>query len=146
MIEFYDINNFLCNHTLPNDFIVEFNNCTLKFIKKFVGLLDCSNTTLIFNSCNFITDNNILIPDVIFGSNSNNVKLILKDCLYNGNPIDNTVRLSTIEKKIVCIKRGSTEERPFYVEDDFVYYDSTLKKKILWNGTAWVNLDGTELS
>jgi hypothetical protein len=25
------------------------------------------------------------------------------------------------------------------------YYDSTLKKKILWNGTAWTNLDGTSL-
>ena len=27
-----------------------------------------------------------------------------------------------------------------------VIYDSTLKKCILWNGTAWVNLDGTALS
>ena len=31
----------------------------------------------------------------------------------------------------------------------FVYkveiYDFTLKEKILWNGTAWVNLDGTSL-
>lgn len=30
--------------------------------------------------------------------------------------------------------------------DGFEYYDTTLKKKILWNGTAWVNLDGTELA
>jgi hypothetical protein len=27
-----------------------------------------------------------------------------------------------------------------------VIYDSTLAKLILWNGTAWVNLDGTPLS
>ena len=27
-----------------------------------------------------------------------------------------------------------------------VIYDSTLGKLILWNGTAWVNLDGTALS
>ena len=140
------INNFVCSHPLPNDFIVEFNNCTFKFIKGNSALLACSNTTLLFNTCNFITDNNILIPYRVFNNSSNNVKLILKDCLYNGNPIDNTVRLSDIEKKIVCIKRGSTEERPFYVEDDFVYYDTTLNKYIRWNGNIWVNLDGTELA
>lgn len=27
-----------------------------------------------------------------------------------------------------------------------VIYDSDLKKTILWNGTTWVNLDGTALS
>ena len=26
------------------------------------------------------------------------------------------------------------------------YYDSTLKKYVLWNGTAWTNLDGTALA
>ena len=26
------------------------------------------------------------------------------------------------------------------------YYDTTLKKYVLWNGTAWTNLDGTALS
>ena len=31
-------------------------------------------------------------------------------------------------------------------DEGFEYYDTTLKKKILWNGTAWVNLDGTELA
>lgn len=44
--------------------------------------------------------------------------------------------------------RGTTEQRPTPTASDegFEYYDSTLKKKILWNGTKWVNLDGTELS
>lgn len=43
--------------------------------------------------------------------------------------------------------RGTTEQRPTpTVKDEgFEYYDSTLKKKILWNGTKWVNIDGTEL-
>ena len=27
-----------------------------------------------------------------------------------------------------------------------IVYDSTLKKGKLWNGTAWVNLDGTALA
>ena len=30
--------------------------------------------------------------------------------------------------------------------EGFEYYDSTLKKKILWNGTEWTNLDGSALS
>lgn len=28
----------------------------------------------------------------------------------------------------------------------FLYYDTTLNKYIVWNGTAWVNIDGTNLS
>ena len=30
-------------------------------------------------------------------------------------------------------------------DDGFTIYDTALKKKILWNGTAWVNMDGTAL-
>lgn len=44
--------------------------------------------------------------------------------------------------------KGSTQQRPELTSTDegCEYYDSTLKKKILWNGTAWVNIDGTALS
>ena len=44
------------------------------------------------------------------------------------------------------ISKGTTVQRPHDVIEGFEYYDTTLKKKILWNGTAWVNLDGTELT
>lgn len=42
---------------------------------------------------------------------------------------------------------GSTAKRPSLTinEEGFEYYDSTLKKKILWNGTEWTNMDGTSL-
>ena len=45
-------------------------------------------------------------------------------------------------------KNGTTEERPNLnsTNEGFTFYDATLKKKILWNGTAWVNVDGTALS
>lgn len=45
------------------------------------------------------------------------------------------------------IHRGTTAQRPTPTASDegFEYYDSTLKKKILWNGTKWVNIDGTAL-
>ena len=41
-----------------------------------------------------------------------------------------------------------TSKRPSLKSNDegFEYYDTILKKKILWNGTAWVNIDGTKLS
>lgn len=44
--------------------------------------------------------------------------------------------------------KGLSSERPSLQSTDegFEYYDSTLKKKILWNGNTWVNIDGTELS
>ena len=43
--------------------------------------------------------------------------------------------------------KGNTNSRPVLSADDegYEYYDTTLKKKIFWNGTTWVNVDGTEL-
>ena len=43
--------------------------------------------------------------------------------------------------------KGSTNQRPTLssTDDGFEYYDTTLKKKVLWNGTAWVNMDGSSL-
>lgn len=40
---------------------------------------------------------------------------------------------------------GSTEER-MYKHVGYQYFDTTLGKYICWNGTAWVNLDGTALT
>ena len=54
----------------------------------------------------------------------------------------------TIIKRINSLNNfGNTTERPTLTinEEGFEYYDSTLKKKILWNGTAWTNMDGTVL-
>lgn len=43
--------------------------------------------------------------------------------------------------------KGTTNNRPTLSNEDagFEYYDTTLKKKILWNGINWVNVDGTAL-
>lgn len=42
---------------------------------------------------------------------------------------------------------GSSSERPtLHVQlKGFEYYDTTLSKKIMWNGSAWVNVDGSSL-
>lgn len=42
--------------------------------------------------------------------------------------------------------QGTTAQRPTNVQIGFQYYDTTLKKCIVWNGTEWTNMDGTALS
>lgn len=44
------------------------------------------------------------------------------------------------------LKKGSTQERPTGIEVGFIYKDTTLKKLIVWDGDAWVNMDGTVLA
>ena len=43
--------------------------------------------------------------------------------------------------------KGTTNNRPTLSKGDegYEYYDTILKKKILWNGINWVNVDGTAL-
>lgn len=43
-------------------------------------------------------------------------------------------------------KTGTTEDRPKRPSIGFIYKDTTLNKLIVWDGNAWVNLDGTELA
>ena len=46
----------------------------------------------------------------------------------------------------VCFPVVSTANRPILTgEVGSVIYDADLGKLIIWNGTAWVNLDGTSL-
>lgn len=43
---------------------------------------------------------------------------------------------------------GATADRPAMASADkgFIFFDTTLGKSIVWNGSAWVNMDGTALS
>ena len=61
----------------------------------------------------------------------NNIRYIFRN---NTWLLDNVYKLETS-------KRPSLKSN----DEGFEYYDTILKKKILWNGTAWVNIDGTEL-
>ena len=61
---------------------------------------------------------------------------------FGEKEVDETYTKVDFEKKI-----GSTDNRPSNpLYEGYEYYDTTLKKKILWNSTAWVNIDGTELT
>lgn len=43
--------------------------------------------------------------------------------------------------------KGNSDNRPVLASNDvgYQYYDTTLKKYIVWNGTEWTNMDGTSL-
>lgn len=64
---------------------------------------------------------------------------------FNNSKVNN--QYSVIKRINYFDNFGSTARRPSLTinEEGFEYYDSTLKKKILWNGTEWTNLDGTNL-
>ena len=45
------------------------------------------------------------------------------------------------------VRKGDSANRPNMdaTQDGYQYYDTTLKKYIVWNGTEWTNMDGTNL-
>ena len=113
-------------------------------------------------------DNNIRIPVSLDGDNIFGEENIMKysgitvfgnpKISINGQPfIDETKKMPSwvIDNQKVMAdgystrynRKGYENERPTLQSSDegFEYYDSTLKKKILWNGTEWTNMDGTAL-
>lgn len=128
---------------MPSNSVIEFINCDITISEDYQYLLKNNNTALIFNRCNFNTDKSYIVKNGI--KKDINCRLILKDCTLNNKPWPTNVVFVLNEKNPVCIKRGSSTQRPLYVEDDFLYYDTTLKKYIRWNREEWTNIDGTNL-
>ena len=87
-------------------------------------------------------DNIEFKPNSIVFFNGGSFNLDRVTCNHYYGIINNRFVITGVNTK------GDTKSRPILSIDDegFEYYDTTLKKKILWNGTAWVNLDGTELA
>lgn len=140
-----------------------FNNCsfTKARIYKSYGETPESLHTFTFNKCVF---NNTLISTLASSNLQFKLKFIDCDFLNCKEPLITTPNVniftdiefincktnglqlfSSDEKSIIGKNYGTSEERPTYITEGFEYYDTTLKKKILWNGTDWVNLDGTIL-
>lgn len=116
-----------------------FNNCAFQdYVTKAIFTNKESNITLIDTDVS-ITDTTLVfnISGVYYIKLENKVYIIT----YNGKRIENIIDYSNLLK-------GTTDNRPILasINEGFEYYDSTLKKKILWNGTAWTNLDGTVLT
>lgn len=87
----------------------------------------------------------------IYNSNSQKTYALCKiKTQYNNNFVVNNgveYNISSDKYIIETPKIGNTNNRPNLDDNSagFDYYDTNLKKKILWNGTTWVNLDGTSL-
>ena len=131
--------------SIPSNSTIEFRDCDITIGYSNSTMVDKDNSTLIFNRCNFNTDKKYIVGWAQSIPKDKNCKLILKDCTLNNKswPVDVVFALN--EKNPVCIRRGSSTQRPLYVEDDFLYYDTTLKKYIRWNGEEWTNMDDTDL-
>lgn len=81
----------------------------------------------------FTIPDNIKTFDISFSRTFEDIRIY-----YSGN--------KTPEIKLIKIEdSGTTNDRPTIKEEGRTYYDTDLKKMILWNGTAWVNMDGTAL-
>ena len=116
-----DVNNYL--NILIKDCVIKDSN---------VGLaLNCKKGIPTFKGCT-ISGITCETPSV-----QGNRKCIVKDSILK--------EVSFVSDYI--LERGTSAQRPILTStnEGFEYYDSTLKKKILWNGSDWVNLDGTSL-
>lgn len=89
--------------------------------------------------------------DVAYGNSSQKFtyNAQVKSAFYNN------IELNFLEwwngklwNKVLTTANYNTANRPTLNADQYgtIIYDTTLNKYILWNGTAWVNLDGTALA
>lgn len=103
-----------------------------------------------FKSINTIEDNCNLSRFISIGINADFYIDITNNTEYNlvysmnGLSFTATYFLPIID---YMNHKGTTRQRPTLTnaDDGFEYYDTALMKKILWNGIAWVNMDGTAL-
>ena len=73
--------------------------------------------------------------------------IIIRDIVgINGRFDKFSIEYSPVRANLRLVK-GNTADRPIISSDEegFKYYDTTLKKYIVWNGTEWTNMDGTNL-
>lgn len=94
------------------------------------------------NSC-YIDGNNLHIKSDVLINPTNSILVDNDECV-----VDN-ILYKYYDKKWNIVKQlsNNTYRPSLRLEDEgFEYYDITLKKKILWEGSKWVNLDGTVLS
>lgn len=111
---------------------IEFNNSEIRNTFK---LLKCMESKVVLNNCK-VSNWEIGFNSGTILRNENKNQLVFRGEFGNDWSIINFYN---------CY--FSTENRPVLTNYDegVEIYDFTLKKKILWNGSAWVNLDGTAL-
>lgn len=115
-----------------------------------VNLLDNKDSLDVYaiTSYHHLDDKPISISS-IFVEFSVMSKVIASGLAINAYFDDIKIGATTIGNKIAFLnEKGTTSERPDLVllSAGFKYYDTTLNKYIMSNGTTWTNLDGTALT
>nr|DAT77987.1 MAG TPA: hypothetical protein [Caudoviricetes sp.] len=90
-------------------------------------------------------DNKINNSGLILKINEENIEII---AIIGINSQLNSYKLKYYPyRKNLKLDKGISKYRPkLNINDEgFEYYDTSLKKKILWNGSEWTNMDGTAL-
>lgn len=62
---------------------------------------------------------------------------------YDSSTMQGGVYFSKDSKEVFL--NGESYGNAVPADEGFEYYDTTLNKKILWNGSEWVNMDGISL-
>ena len=97
------------------------------------------NSVLAVNNCTIDTSN-IVFNNIAQLVITEGIKTTFKS--YNGSEYITTVKNHNFKES------GTTANRPSIgtIEPGTLYYDTTLKKYICWNGTAWTNVNGGALT
>lgn len=88
-------------------------------------------------------------PLIFRGTTTNYLWFNAEDMYMKSGSAPTEYNDGTLLVSILGKNRGITANRPTGLATynlGFQYYDTTLKKYICWNGTEWVNMDGTSLS
>ena len=88
-------------------------------------------------------------PLVFRGTTTNYLWFNAEDMYMKSGSAPTAYNDGTLVISILGKSKGSTDNRPTGLasyNSGFQYYDTTLGKLILWNGTAWTNVDGTALA
>lgn len=108
------------------------------------------------NIDNFTYKNLINVPRIILNNKSSDGILVVKkenNSIRINIDIGTTSKFSRLIVKhfphrlYLYLQKGTTANRPVLSSENigFQYYDTDLKKYVVWDGTKWTNMDGTAL-
>ena len=98
---------------------------------------------------NVVEDN---YPQVPLNGNTSDLPSLPNQAIYVGHTFfdleknEYKVYTRTGWKTLQTINSGNSVSRPTNISIGYQYFDTELHKMIVWNGSSWVNMDGTELT
>ena len=124
---------------INKDTVVKLINCSILNYGQYSGYIGFVGSgvlfTLIFENCDF-GDLDYLSEQTFYNGGTVVIKFI--NCKAKKG-----FKFYKNDNFTACDTYGTTSERPMYVEEGFMYMDTTLGKSIWRNGTNWVDATGT---